>query len=211
MARCWPPPPAQPPQETPRVQNSVAVPDLAHTHAHPVHWLATAAAMAAVVAGAGLVQPDAATASQPAGGPGTTTAAAPAAAPDPAAVQLPVECGGHGSVVVKKATGDLDGDGNPETVVAARCDAGSGTPPSGVYVLAKARDAGPRVVATLVEPAQKQSVGALAVRDATITATLLGYSSAAVPSCCPDEQERVKWQWKGGKFVRAAQAEAGGI
>ncbi|UYQ61223.1 hypothetical protein [Streptomyces peucetius] len=198
----------QSPQETPRVQNSVAVPELAHTNARPVHWLATAAAMAAVVAAAGLVQPDAATASQPGGGPGTTTAAAPAPAPDPAAVRLPLECGSLGSVVTKKAAGDLDGDGAPETVVAARCDAGSGTPPSGVYVLANGRDAGPRVVATLVDPAQKQSVGALAVRDATITATLLGYSSPAVPGCCPDEREQVKWQWKGGKFVRGAQPEA---
>ncbi|MFJ3105641.1 hypothetical protein [Streptomyces sp. NPDC086835] len=189
------------------MQNSVAVPDLAHTHARPVHWLATAAAMAAVVAGAGLLQPDAATASQPGAGPGTTTAAAPAPAPDPAAVRLPIECGGLPSVVTKKATGDLDGDGSPETVVAARCDAGSGTPPSGLYVLAGGRDGGPRVVATLVEPAGKQSVGGLAVRDRTITATLLGYSSAAVPSCCPDEQERVKWQWQGGKFVRGDQAE----
>lgn len=192
------------------MQNSVAVPDLAHTHARPVHWLATAAAMAAVTAGAGLLQPDAATASQQGSGAGTSTAAAPAPAPDPAAVRLPIECGGLPSVVTEKATGDLDGDGGPETVVAARCDAGSGTPPSGLYVLAAGRDAGPRVVATLVEPALKQSVGELAVRDRTITATLLGYSSAAVPSCCPDEQERVKWLWAGGKFVRDAQAAAPG-
>jgi hypothetical protein len=190
------------------VQNSAAVPDLAHTHARPVHWLATAAAMAAVVAAAGLVQPDPATASQPGGGPETTTAAAPVPGPDPAAVRLPLECGDLGNVVVKKATGDLDGDGAPETVVAARCDAGSGTPPSGVYVLANARDAGPRVVATLVEPARKQSVGALAIRDATITATLLGYSSAAVPGCCPDVREQVKWRWQGGKFVQGARPAA---
>ncbi|MEW2630444.1 hypothetical protein AB0903_01995 [Streptomyces sp. NPDC048389] len=190
------------------MQNSAAVPDLAHTHARPVHWLATAAAMAAVVAGAGLTQPETATASQPGGGRETTTVAAPVPAPDPAAVRLPLECGGLGSVVVKKATGDLDGDGTPETVVAARCDAGSGTPPSGVYVLANGRDSGPRVVATLVEPGEKQSVGALAVRDAAVTATLFGYSSAAVPGCCPDERRQVKWQWQGGKFVRGAQPEA---
>lgn len=36
-----------------------AVPDLAHTHARPVHWLATATAMAGVVAAAGLLQPTA--------------------------------------------------------------------------------------------------------------------------------------------------------
>ncbi|MFJ8078790.1 hypothetical protein ACIQ7Q_33865 [Streptomyces sp. NPDC096176] len=190
------------------MQNSAAVPDLAHTHARPVHWLATAAAMAAVMAGAGMLQPEAATASQPGGGQRTTTAAAPAPAPDPATVELPIECGSLGNVVTKKASGDLDGDGGPETVVAARCDAGSGTPPSGLYVLSAGPDSDARVVATLVDPALKQSVGALAVRDGAVVATLLGYSSAEVPSCCPDEREEIKWQWQGGKFVRSSPAEA---
>ncbi|MEU0395244.1 hypothetical protein ABZ208_21140 [Streptomyces sp. NPDC006208] len=191
------------------MQNS-AVPDLAHTHARPVHWLATATAMAAVVAGAGLLQPDAATASQP-GAPRTTTAAAPLPAPDPSDVALPLECGGAKSLVTHKVTGDLDGDGTPETVAAARCDAGSGTPPSGVYVLAGSREGSPRVVATLVAPAEKRSVKEIAVRDGAITATLLGYSSPEVPSCCPDLRETVKWQWQGGTFVRTAQPQAQGV
>ncbi|MDQ0944658.1 hypothetical protein [Streptomyces sp. V1I1] len=182
-----------------------AVPDLAHTHARPVHWLATATAMAAVVAAAGLLQPRAATASQ-AGAPGTGSAAA--AAPDPAGVQLPLECGGAKTVVTGKASGDLDGDGSPETVAVARCDAGSGTPPSGVFVLTQGRGTGPRVVATLLEPLEKQSVKDFAVRDGAVTATLLGYSSPDVPSCCPDQQEKVKWRWQGGKFVRSAPAQA---
>ncbi|MFF3402389.1 hypothetical protein ACFYW6_28200 [Streptomyces sp. NPDC002659] len=184
-----------------------AVPDLAHTHARPVHWLATATAMAGVVAAAGLLQPTAQAAPQ-AGPQNTGTAAAPAPAPDPAGVRLPLECGGAKSVVTKKASGDLDGDGSLETVAVARCDAGSGTPPSGVYVLTQGRGTGPRVVATLVEPAQKLSVKDFAVRDGAITATLLGYSSPDVPSCCPDQLEKVKWQWQGGKFVRTAQPEA---
>ncbi|MFF8846103.1 hypothetical protein ACF08N_25870 [Streptomyces sp. NPDC015127] len=188
------------------MQNSAAVPDLAHTHARPVHWLATATAMAAVVAAAGFVQPDAATASQQ--GSESRTVTAPAPAPDPAGVELPLECGAVESVVTRRATGDLDGDGSPETVVAARCDAGSGTPPSGVYVLAAGRDTAARVVATLVQPAEKLSVGSLAVRDGAITATLLGYSSPDVPSCCPDKRESVEWRWQGGKFVRSAQPAA---
>ncbi|WP_326648752.1 MULTISPECIES: hypothetical protein [unclassified Streptomyces] len=186
-----------------------AVPDLAHTDARPVHWLATATAMAAVIAAAGLLQPKAATASQPGSQSQISTAAAPA--PDPAGVELPLECGGAKGVVTKKASGDLDGDGNPETVAVARCDAGSGTPPSAIFVLTQGRGTGPRVVATLLEPVQKQSVGDFAVRDGAVTATLLGYSSSAVPSCCPDKQEKVKWQWRGGKFVRTAPAEARGM
>lgn len=181
-----------------------AVPDLAHTHARPVHWLATATAMSAVVAVAGLLQPDQARAGQ-SGGRETTTAAAaaPAPAPDADGVALPLECGGAPTVVVGQAAGDLDGDGGPETVVAARCEAGSGTPPSGVYVLARSRAGEPRVVATLLEPARRQSVGELAVRDGVVTAELLGYSSPDVPRCCPDERETVKWRWSGGKFVES--------
>ncbi|MCZ7461306.1 hypothetical protein [Streptomyces sp. WMMC940] len=181
-----------------------AVPDLAHTHARPVHWLATAAAMSAVVAVAGLLQPDHARAGQ-SGARETTTAAAaaPAPAPDADGVALPLECGGGPTVVVGQAAGDLDGDGGPETVVAARCEAGSGTPPSGVYVLARSRTGEPRLVATLLEPARRQSVGELAVRDGVVTAALLGYSTPEVPRCCPDERETVKWRWSGGKFVES--------
>ncbi|GGR29533.1 hypothetical protein GCM10010497_34900 [Streptomyces cinereoruber] len=182
--------------------------DLAHTHAGPMHWLATATATAAVVALAGLLQP---------GPVGTTTATAaaaprPAAAPEAAGVAYPVECGGGPRTVAKRASGDLDGDGNPETVAVVHCEAGSGTPPSGVYVLTRGKgaDAPARVVATLVAPDQHRSVTELAVRDGAVLATLLGYSSFDVPRCCPDEKEQVSWRWRGGAFVRAGQDEARG-
>ncbi|MGW3088739.1 hypothetical protein [Streptomyces sp. NPDC001108] len=185
------------------------LPDLAHTDTTPLHWLATAAAMAAVIAAAGLLQPDP-TAS--ASSPHRTTAqhgTAPAVAPDPAEASFPLDCGGSKSVVAEQATGDLDGDGRPETVAVVHCDAGSGTPPSGVYVLTRGSGPEPRVVATLVDPAQGMSISDFAVRDGIVSATLLGYSSDAVARCCPDQQERVTWQWKGGAFVRAVQAAPG--
>ncbi|MFE7431308.1 MULTISPECIES: hypothetical protein [unclassified Streptomyces] len=179
------------------------LPDLAHTDSRPLHWLATAAAMAAVVAAAGMLQPEpAASASTP-----RTTAGqgpAPAAAPDPLRATYPLDCGGLEHTVARQAAGDLDGDGRPETVAVVRCAAGSGTPPSGVYVLTQASGAAPRVVATLVDPAQQMSVGALAVRDGVVSATLLGYSSEDVPRCCPDQREAVTWRWQGGAFVRTA-------
>ncbi|GAA3397444.1 hypothetical protein [Streptomyces roseoviridis] len=179
-----------------------AVTDLAHTHARPVHWLATATAMAGVVALAGLLQP---------GPAGATAAPAPLPAPDAAAVRFPLECGGAPSKIAQRATGDLDGDGNPETVAVVHCEAGSGTPPSGIYVLTHGKGGGSpaaRVVATLVEPSQLKTVSGFAVRDGAVRATLLGYSSPDVPSCCPDQKEQVMWHWKGGAFVRSAQAEA---
>lgn len=185
------------------------LPDLAHTDTTPMHWLATATAMAAVIAAAGMLQPDAATASAS----HRTTAehgTAPAA-PDPARATFPLECGTVDSTVADQAPGDLDGDGRPETVAVVHCDAGSGTPPSGVYVLTQGSGAAPRVVATLVDPARKMSVDDLTVRDGIISATLLGYSSADVPRCCPDQQEKVTWQWRNGAFVRAGQSGADSI
>ncbi|MFI9627863.1 hypothetical protein [Streptomyces sp. NPDC052042] len=184
------------------------LPDLAHTDTRPLHWLATAAALAAVVAVAGMLQPEpAASASTHR----TTTGQGPApAAPDPRRVTYPLDCGGQEHTVARQATGDLDGDGRPETVAVVHCAAGSGTPPSGVYVLTQGSGAAPRVVATLVDPAQRMSVGDLEVRDGAVSATLFGYSSLDVPRCCPDEREDVTWRWQGGAFVRSARTAPAG-
>ncbi|MFF2851716.1 hypothetical protein ACFVT5_36090 [Streptomyces sp. NPDC058001] len=189
------------------MQQSV-VPELAHTQTSAMHWVATAAALAAVVAGTSFLQPDAATAAQ--SGTKTHSRAATDPAPDPAGVTFPLDCGQVEPVVLKKASGDLDGDGHPETVAVARCDAGMGTPPSGVYVITKGTDATapPRVVATLVDPKDRYSVTDFAVGSGAVTATLLGYSSPEVPNCCPDEQQKAKWQWKNGAFVRSTPSEA---
>ncbi|MFI2226842.1 hypothetical protein [Streptomyces fradiae] len=186
------------------------LPDLAHTHARPTHWLATAAAMAGVIALAGLLQPGSATATNPAAG--ARQAPAPGApAPDAATAAYPLDCAGVPTAVPRTASGDLDGDGRPETVAAAHCRAGSGTPPYGLYVLTGARsDAdggadttkGARVVATLVDPADALSIGDLAIRDGVVTATVLGYTSPDVPRCCPDTHETVEWRWTGGRFLR---------
>ncbi|WP_406166879.1 hypothetical protein [Streptomyces sp. NBC_00996] len=183
-----------------------AVPELAHTHTSPIQWVATATAIAGVVALSSVLQPDPARAAQP--GPEAKSVAA-VAAPDPAGVDFPIECGPTKVLVQKKVSGDLDGDGRPETVAVVRCDAGSGTPPNGVYVLTQADGAKkPRVVATLVDPKDRLSVTDFALRDGVVTATLLGYSSSDVPSCCPDVKDRAKWQWKDDVFVRSTPSEA---
>ncbi|MFJ3233175.1 hypothetical protein [Streptomyces sp. NPDC086787] len=186
-----------------------AVPELAHTHTHPIHWLATATAVAGVVALSSVVQPGSATAAQPAAG--TEARSAPAAVAPPATtdVHFPLNCGPQKVRVQKQATGDLDGDGRPETVAVVRCDAPMGTPPDGVYILTRAADTGrARIVATLVDPEDRLNVTDFTVRAGAVTATLLGYSSADVPSCCPDLRTQAKWHWKGGAFVRSTPADA---
>ncbi|MCC9708652.1 hypothetical protein E4N62_27340 [Streptomyces sp. MNU76] len=182
-----------------------AVPELAHAHTRPIHWLATATALAGVVALSSALQPDAARR------PSSPRQPRPRrrGAPDPAEVDLPLDCGPVGVVVKKQGSEDLDGDGRPETVAVVHCDASMGTPPDGVYVLTRSTDAAqPRVVATLVNPKDRTTVSDFAVRDATVTATLHGYSSAEVPNCCPDVTNPAKWQWKNGAFVRSTPAGA---
>ncbi|MFF0162689.1 hypothetical protein ACFYRY_34845 [Streptomyces sp. NPDC005263] len=183
-----------------------AVPELAHTHTRPIHWVATATAVAGVVALSSVLQPNPATAAQ-AAAPRTKSAPTALTAPDPADVHFPIECGPVKAIVVKKAAGDLDGDGRPETVAVVHCDAPMGTPPDGVYVLTRSADTGkPRVVATLVNPKDRRTVTDFALRDHAVVATLLGYSTADVPSCCPDVKDSAKWQWKDGAFVRSTPA-----
>ncbi|MFE9930459.1 hypothetical protein [Streptomyces sp. NPDC005533] len=167
--------------------------------ARPLHWLATATAMAAVIATAGLVQPATGT---PAATPGPTANGPQAAAPDAAAATYPLDCNGAPQTVTATAQGDLDGDARPETVAAVRCAAGSGTPPHAIYVLTQDRTEGarPRVVATLLDTGKRQTATELTVRDRVVTATLLGYSAPAVPRCCPDTKQLAKWRWSDGKF-----------
>ncbi|MDN3022197.1 hypothetical protein [Streptomyces sp. S.PB5] len=185
-----------------------AVPELAHTHTRPIHWVATATAVAGVVALSSVLQPHPATAAQ-AAGPRSQHAPATATAPNPADVDFPIDCGPVKALVVKKASGDLDGDSRPETVAVVHCDAPMGTPPDAVYVLTQAADAkAPRVVATLIAPKDQITVRTLTVSDATVTADMIGYSSDSVPRCCPDVDSSAKWQWKNGAFVRSTPAGA---
>ncbi|MGW7488662.1 hypothetical protein [Streptomyces sp. NPDC054786] len=176
--------------------------DLMHTQPRPMHWLATATAVSAVVAAASFIQPPDAKATT---SPDATSGHRLTAAPDPSRVTFPVDCGPNRLDVVKKASGDLDGDGTTETVAVVRCHSGTGTPPSGVYVLAQPTEAkaAPRIVATLLAPARQRSVQTLTIKDGAISAALLGYSTLDVPRCCPDVHKSVKWQWKGGKFVQS--------
>ncbi|MDH6109575.1 hypothetical protein P3T36_000346 [Kitasatospora sp. MAP12-15] len=188
--------PARPPEPV------AGRPDTTPAHARPglLHWSVVLAACVAVVAAA------------LAGGSasGTVTAAptgAPepvptAQAPDPAQAVLPLDCGPFPVKVSVSFAADL-GDGTPSTVVAAHCDADNGTPPDGVFVLGAGADGHPVVRDTLVSWQENLTVTRLALRsDGVLTAQARGYSTAAVPRCCPDLTVSLNWTRKGGSYVR---------
>ncbi|GAA2102180.1 hypothetical protein GCM10009801_76010 [Streptomyces albiaxialis] len=179
--------------------------ELPHTRTRTVHWVATAAALAALLGASALIQPSDATANP------TATRAPASTAPDAARAEYPMRCAPGGPAkaqgkqvqVVDKGTADFDGDGTAETVAVVRCRAEGGTPPSAVFVLTAPEDRGgrPDVAATLVRQKEGMTVKGLKVSGRTISATLVGYSSPDVPRCCPDKQRKVKWEWKDGKFA----------
>ncbi|EDY44668.2 hypothetical protein, partial [Streptomyces sp. SPB074] len=187
-------------------------PELAHTRTTPLHWLAIAAAPCAVISLSAAFQPDEAGASpHPAPTPSAHAASRPVPAPDAARATYPLTCPAppgekaDAPVLAEHVTGDLDGDGNPETVALVHCAAGSGNPPEGLYVLTRtAARATPRVVATLLDPTEQRTVDALRIGGGEVRASLLGYSSLDVPRCCPDVHQATAWAWHGHRFTRTS-------
>ncbi|MET9402304.1 hypothetical protein [Kitasatospora sp. NPDC002965] len=170
----------------------------------PWHWALTVAGCAAVVA--------AALAAAPATGtPGParpTPKALPAAvAPDPAAAELPLDCGPFPVKIAISFAADL-GDGRPGTVVAAHCAAENGTPPDAVYLLGPGPAGGrPVVLATLLSERENLTVGRLALRsDGAVTGHAQGYSGDDVPRFEPDISLDLTWTRKGGGWDRSQTA-----
>ncbi|WP_370116713.1 hypothetical protein [Streptacidiphilus sp. MAP12-33] len=161
----------------------------AHARSKPWHWLATVAGLGAVVGvalavgPAGAVQTGAEATAQP-------LPQGAAAAPDPAKARLPIDCGPLSVHIDQHFSAALPGAGTPVTVVAARCDAGAGSPPDGLYAL----EAGRATPIRLLDPARRFTVRSMAMRgDGSIHATVVGYSSSTVPDCCPDLNETLSW------------------
>lgn len=182
-----------------------AGPALPHTRARSVHWISTAALLGAVIGAGALVQPADASphASQ----------ATPRPAPDPKAATYPLDCAGAPVDVVSRVSADLDQDGRPETVVVVHCPVQAGTPPTGVFVLTAGAAPGsaPRIVATLVDPAEQRSITGFGIQGRTIRATVLGYSSDTTPRCCPDQKRAYTWQWRAGRYYATPGALANSI
>ncbi|MEU9074682.1 hypothetical protein ACFYUY_38040 [Kitasatospora sp. NPDC004745] len=174
-----------------------------HARTAPWHWALALAGCGAVVA-AGLAAGPASGSPVPLHG--APRALGASAAPDPAAAQLPLDCGPFPVKAVLSMPAVL-GDGRPGTVVAAHCDAANGTPPDAVYLLGFGPGDRPVVVSTLLSERENLTVGRLALRsDGAITGHAQGYSSEDVPRFRPDISLDLTWTRKGGGWERSQTA-----
>lgn len=120
---------------------------------------------------------------------------------DWSALDYPLTCEGTGEKVDGVTLGDVDGRAPAEAVVAVRCDAGAGSPPTGLYVYA-GRLGDVRLLGTLLRPEDDILLTGVDVEDGVVTAAGTTYSSTQVPRCCPDERFAATWRWDGSTFRR---------
>lgn len=176
-----------------------------HVRTTPWHWALALAGSGAVV-GAALAASPATGTPVPVPVHSTPRALAASAAPDPAATQLPLDCGPFPVKAALSVPVEL-GDGHPGTVVAAHCAAETGTPPDAVFLLGFGPGNHPTVLATLLTERENLTVSRLAVRsDGAITGHAQGYSSEDVPRFRPDISLDLTWTRKGGGWERAQTA-----
>jgi hypothetical protein len=77
------------------------------------------------------------------------------------------------------------------------CDAGAGSPPSMVVLLAADHAGRVRVEGIALEEKDQVQVSGLGLRSNVISAAGRTYSSDDVPRCCPDLQFARTWRWDG--------------
>ncbi|HEY3603228.1 MAG TPA: hypothetical protein VGL04_01055 [Sporichthyaceae bacterium] len=109
-----------------------------------------------------------------------------------------LDCAGSALVTIRQHRYDFTGDGVPDALVAVRCDAGAGAPPSAVFAVA-ATKAGPRVVDELLTPDAGEVVSELTGIGPTAVVTTFAYSPDA-PRCCPDLAATHTYHWDGAEF-----------
>lgn len=123
---------------------------------------------------------------------------------DWAAVDYPVDCAGLGVEVTDVVLGELTGDGRAGAVVAVRCAAGAGSPPSALFAFTEpgAPDQAPDLLAELLGTGEDVLLQEVSVERGRVEATGFAYSGPDVPRCCPDETVRAVWDWTGQSFAR---------
>jgi hypothetical protein len=109
-----------------------------------------------------------------------------------------VDCGGAKLVTVRQHTWDFTGDGVPDALIAVRCEAGAGSPPSAVFAVA-AGAARPSIAGELLRPADNEVVADLSGQGGEAVVTTFAFGPGA-PRCCPDLQAVRRYRWNGHGF-----------
>jgi hypothetical protein len=135
-----------------------------------------------------------------------------ASVPVSAAARLPLDlkpavadrmaCGNLGVTVIREKIADFTGDGVADAVVAVRCAAGAGNPPSAVFAVAATPD-GVASPERLLDPAGGDVVKEIRAAAGEVAVVTYSYS-AGVPRCCPDLQRTLRFHWDGNQVVPAA-------
>ncbi|MHB1583109.1 MAG: hypothetical protein ACYC0E_05090, partial [Acidimicrobiales bacterium] len=114
------------------------------------------------------------------------------------------DCGGN-PVQVQEASAFRPPGGPQLALVLVRCRSAAELPASSLFVYDGATSAArPTLLATLLRSEQDEIVrGGFETNGPTVAVSAAGYSSAAVPQCCPDVRRTLRWRWADGRFVRS--------
>jgi hypothetical protein len=134
-----------------------------------------------------------------------------------AVLSAAVDCGVL-SVLVEDAVylADAVADGLEATdvpnvvVLRERCDAGAGSPSTGIFVYGLAADRRtPELRQVVLDPkadlhANSLDTPYLRVGADRVTVELLGYSAPGMTRCCPDQELTLTWRWSNGAVTRSS-------
>ena len=109
-----------------------------------------------------------------------------------------VDCAGAPLAQVRQHRYDFTGDAVEDALVAVRCDAGAGAPPSAVFAVA-ARPGGPEVLDELLSADRGEVVKDLQAVGPNAVVTTFGFGPDA-PRCCPDLEVTHTFRWDGATF-----------
>jgi hypothetical protein len=117
-----------------------------------------------------------------------------------ASVNYPFECGttlqGPVGYKVVQVAYPQPVPGRKVAIVMVECNAGAGTPPVELLVYDGASSPlAPHLVQTLIAIASQYQASQFTANGALLTVAVNGFSSPAVPNCCPDVHKTLSWHW----------------
>jgi hypothetical protein len=81
-------------------------------------------------------------------------------------------------------------------IVMVECNSGAGTPPVELLVYRGASSPlAPHLTQTLISVSSHYQASRFSATAASLTVAANGFSSVAVPNCCPDVHKTLNWHW----------------